>query len=457
MNQTTTFITLNDGTEICAPNQLNLMSNYVLREQGDWFEDEIHFVRNFIKPGMVALDIGANYGLYSTAIAKKLGDNGKLWCFEPTPNTANALRSTIERNALTKQVEIIESGLSDHIGEATFYVSPNAELNSLSSDNVNSADSLTIKLLTLDHCNREYNWQTIDFIKLDAEGEEANILKKATETLENCSPLIMFELKHGRQINHSLISDFNALGYKSYHLIPGLNIIVPLNLSVPVDTYLLNLFCCKANTAEKLEQEGYLVSASEALKGKVNAEYDNFFSKIPSFKNQESRSINDQDYREALNAYISYCDKSLNKKDRYQYLLFAFDIVKKVLKKGESKIDRLSTYARIAFDIGQRKVGLQICDYVITKHLQNPNPITITEPYIPINQAFESINQKQQENAWLLASFVDQYIRKHAYSCYFTNDLAIPYFNVLRELGFMSSDMEKREQVLLELIKQKKS
>ena len=165
MNIKTTYITLNDGTKICAPEEANLMSNYVLLEQGDWFEDEIHFVRHFIKPGMIALDIGANDGLYSTAIANNLGDNGKLWCFEPTPNTAKALRSTIEKNKLEKQVEVIEAGLSDHAGTATFYLSPNAELNSLTSSTETSEESLTIKLLTLDQCKKEHDWKKIDFIK----------------------------------------------------------------------------------------------------------------------------------------------------------------------------------------------------------------------------------------------------------------------------------------------------
>ena len=453
MKITTTFITLNDGTEICAPAQTNLMSNYVLKEQGDWFEDEIHFVRNFIKPGMVALDIGANYGLYSTAIANNLGDNGKLWCFEPTPNTANALRSTIEKNNLTQQVDIIEAGLSDHEGTATFYMSPNAELNSLTSDNEITSESLTIKLMTLDQCKHEHHWQKIDFIKLDAEGEEANILKQATETLKECSPLIMFELKHGSHINHSLISDFKNLEYDSYYLIPGLDLLAPLDLSTPVDAYLLNLFCCKQSTAKKLESEGYLVSVNDAISKRENCSISHFLAEIPAFKNVEVRECKDQDYKQALEAYICSRDKSLDKKTRFQHLVAAFDMVKKVLEKGESQLERLSTYARIAFDIGQRNVGVQICAYAIQKYLQNKNPIHITEPYVPINTEFENSDPKQNERAWLLASFVDQHIRKHAFSCYFTKSQAIPYFNTLRELGYILPDMQKREQTLRNLIK----
>lgn len=451
----TTFLTLNDGTEICAPEQLKLMSNFVLREQGDWFEDEIHFVRKFIKPGMVALDIGANYGLYSTAIAKNIGDNGKLWCFEPTPNTANALRRTIEKNGLSKQVEIIEAGLSDHIGTATFYMSPNSELNSLTSGSELSAESLTINLLTLDQCKHEHNWKTIDFIKLDAEGEEANILKQATETLDECSPLIMFELKHGKLVNHSLINDFKKLGYESYYLIPGLDVLAPLDLSQPVDTYLLNLFCCKSDTAKQLEQDGFLVTTTKAVPSEsFNLD---FFKQIPALINQQQTEILDQDYREAISSYISSRDKTIDIQDRYQHLLYAFEIVKKVLKKGESKIERLSTYARISFDIGQRRVGVQICEYVITQSQNNKTPINISEPYIPINQEFESEDPKQLENRWLLASFVDQYIRKHAFSCYFSGAKTLPYFSALKELGFLLPDMKTREQTLLNLIKDNQS
>lgn len=453
MNQTTTFITLNDGTEICAPNQLNLMSNYVLREQGDWFEDEIHFVRKFIKPGMIALDIGANYGLYSTAIATNLGESGKLWCFEPTPNTAKALRNTIEKNNLKKQVEIIEAGLSDHIGTATFYLSPNAELNSLTSANETETESLTINLLTLDHCKQEHNWESIDFIKLDAEGEEANILKKATETLEKCSPLIMFELKHGNEINHSLIEDFKRLGYDSYYLIPGLNTLAPLDSSTPADPFLLNLFCCKPDTAKKLEEDGYLVTNAKALQAKDSTKQSTFFAQIPAFIDLPARKIKNSDFQQAINAYIQSRNKKLNKQKRYQHLLFAYEIVKKVLTQGESKIEHLSTYARIAFDIGQRNLGVQICDYVINKYIKNLSSIKLDEPYIPINSLFESAPQKQLEKEWLIASFIDEYIRKHSFSCYFTAGKALPYFKTLRELGFMLPDMEKREKTLLNLIK----
>ena len=48
MMQKNTFVALRDGTQISVPDDLSKMNHYVLSDQGDWFEDEIHFVRRFM-------------------------------------------------------------------------------------------------------------------------------------------------------------------------------------------------------------------------------------------------------------------------------------------------------------------------------------------------------------------------------------------------------------------------
>ena len=265
----------------------------------------------------------------------------------------------------------------------------------------------------------------------------------------------MFELKHGDKINHALINDFKSLRYNPYYLIPGLDILAPLDLSAPVDTYLLNLFCCKPDTATKLEKEGFLITTTDAIHGEELTPPADFFATIPAFKGLGMRESKDKTYQQALNSYINSRDETLSKKERYEHLLFAFDITQKELKKGESKIERLSTYARISLEIGQRKVGVQICDHVIHKYLQNLSSIQISEPFIPVNQRFEFTDRKQLESSWLLASFIDEYIRKHSFSCYFSSAKIIPYFNAIRKLGFMHPDIKKREDTLLNIMNNK--
>ena len=58
------------GVRVVVPDSLNLLTPYVLIEQQDWFEDEIGFVRRLLRPGQQAIDIGANYGVYTLTMAK---------------------------------------------------------------------------------------------------------------------------------------------------------------------------------------------------------------------------------------------------------------------------------------------------------------------------------------------------------------------------------------------------
>ena len=56
-------VELVDGTQVIVPDSLELITSYVLQEQGDWFEDEIKFLRAHVQPGNTVIDIGANYGV----------------------------------------------------------------------------------------------------------------------------------------------------------------------------------------------------------------------------------------------------------------------------------------------------------------------------------------------------------------------------------------------------------
>ena len=248
MNSVT--IKIPNDVSVTVPAQMNLMTSFVLHEQHDWFEDEIKFIRTYLKPGMKVIDIGANYGTYALTMAKLVGDTGKVWAFEPTEATANCLRESIAENHF-QNFELIQAGLSNRIGQAELYTASNSELNSLTKEAVPGAQHETIDLLTIDHCFEQYPWDNIDFIKLDAEGEEINILMQAEKALTYLSPLIMFELKHGKNVNLPLINRFAELGYKTYRLVPGLNILIPFDHNKSFDKYLLNLFCCKDDRADQ--------------------------------------------------------------------------------------------------------------------------------------------------------------------------------------------------------------
>jgi len=153
----TASITIVGDIKVTVPASTKYMTTFILQEQGDWFEDEISFVRQFIKPGMRVIDIGANYGLYTLTMAGILGDTGKVWAFEPTAATAACLRESIEKNGFSN-VELIQAGLSDHAGKSELFTSPNSELNSLTEGSSGMGHCEVIRLSTLDQCRQEYGW-----------------------------------------------------------------------------------------------------------------------------------------------------------------------------------------------------------------------------------------------------------------------------------------------------------
>jgi FkbM family methyltransferase len=450
INNTTETIKIVNDVHVTIPSSLQLMTPYVLHEQGDWFEDEIKFLRTFIKPGMGIIDIGANYGLYTLTIAKIVGDNGGVWAFEPTGATAACLRHSIANNKFNN-VELIQAGLSDEIKEADFFTSPNSELNSLSNVSVAGAQHETVSLLTLDHCAKEYQWGEVDFIKLDAEGEEGNILKAGESFLSSSSPLIMFELKHGAEVNLPLIDNFERLGYESYRLIPGLDVLVPFNPVEPFDGYLLNLFCCKQDKATLLEAEQVIVRGDEPLDclPDVNIVKE-YFRQLPF-----GESLNDlhfgpdvsKDYVKILTAYVLAHSASTNATEKVGYLLTALNCLRQMLNSDENSIEHLVTFARIAFDAGERALGVQILAGLINKYINNLN-FEVSEPVLPASSKFDSICPDGHVKEWLFSSILEQYISRHAYSSYFTRRVSLPLLGKLREFGFMSDAMKKTEGMI---------
>src|SRR5262245_59398326 len=185
------YVRVKGGGEICVP-AAHSVTTYVLIEQEDWFEREIAFVRRLLRPGMRAIDIGANYGAYTLAMAQAVGPAGRIWAYEPSRRTARYLRATIARNALAN-VEMIQAALSDRSGTGRLNVDAEPESSRLA-DGGNGEE---VSLATLDAEAGARGWGQIDFVKIDAEGGEFAIIRGGEAFFAQQSPLAMFERQAG--------------------------------------------------------------------------------------------------------------------------------------------------------------------------------------------------------------------------------------------------------------------
>ncbi len=259
----TIVLTLVDGVRIVVPDALDLITPYVLREQQDFFEDELPFVRQLLQPGQNVIDIGANYGVYTLPMAQKVGASGHVWAFEPASSTAQFLAQGIAANGFG-HVTLEQKAVSSAPGSAQLALHVHSELRSIVHGAVPAGGSEKVSVVTLDDCMDRYRWVDIDLIKIDAEGEEANIVKGARRFFANLAPLVQYELKNNAtDMNFGLIRDFAAIGYDSYRLLPSLNVLVPFDAESPPDSYLLNLFCCNAARADRLAAHGVLLRSAD--------------------------------------------------------------------------------------------------------------------------------------------------------------------------------------------------
>ncbi len=103
---------LADGTLIVLAASLNTITTYVLLEQEAWFEKEVSFIPFLLKPGMVALDIGANVGVYSLPLARRVGAAGRVYAYEPASEPRRLLAKGQKANGL-ENLHIIGAALSD--------------------------------------------------------------------------------------------------------------------------------------------------------------------------------------------------------------------------------------------------------------------------------------------------------------------------------------------------------
>lgn len=157
-------------------------------EYADFYEEvELEYLRNtFLKEGDVILDIGANIGNH-TVFFSKVCNAEKVYAFEPAAETYETLCRNISLNNIGDKVVAYNVALGSASGKAKIkHFDP---LN-IGTTQVEEADDGNINMKRLD----DYEFERIDFIKIDVEEYEYDLLQGAKNTLNKHSPVILVEI-----------------------------------------------------------------------------------------------------------------------------------------------------------------------------------------------------------------------------------------------------------------------
>ena len=152
---------------------------------------ELKFLESIAQEGMHAIDIGANLGITTVAIAKTIRRVGKLHSFEPVPEYFDILKDNVSSNGL-ENVKVYELAVTDQVGRAPFYQKE------LSSGIVfeEGAKKFEVSTTSIDRFLSEEKIERIDLINMDCEGSELLVLKGAKETLSKNKVKIFCEIHH---------------------------------------------------------------------------------------------------------------------------------------------------------------------------------------------------------------------------------------------------------------------
>lgn len=171
--------------------------------------DEQAILSEYLKPGNVCYDIGANVGFFATLAARLVGKDGRVYAFEPNPVCAAQARKNAALNGFD-HLEVVEAAVSSSSGRVRLHF---GETSTMSSSIVwtAAAGDVEVAMVSVDEFVRNSHARGPTLVMIDAEGAEVEVLKGMHDTIRRHRPVILCEV-------HWINDEF--LGYCAERLAP---------------------------------------------------------------------------------------------------------------------------------------------------------------------------------------------------------------------------------------------
>lgn len=216
----------------------------------DGHDLESKFLMNLDLEGKILFDIGGWEGVFALFFSKMVGENGKVVVFEPNPMNCRKIQANVRLNHL-KNVVVVSYAVGSVVGEAGLIfdkriTSRGTMLESIASDVVRdnisrSASTIQVPVITLDDYIYYHHSDIPQFVKIDVEGFEWEVLKGMEHTLQEYRPDLWIEL-HDEFLDAEDRNGFKILEFlidKNYvvsHI--ETQSVLNLNLSLPTKGHL---------------------------------------------------------------------------------------------------------------------------------------------------------------------------------------------------------------------------
>ena len=198
--------------------------------------DTVLWLRRVLKPGMQAIDVGANVGQMTLEMAKLVGPSGKVIAIEPAPGNLALLERHIEANGFSDRVQIVAAACTEvaeevvHLkvfgnhpdaigsGHTIIFDRPPLESEKKLGSTLIEARGVSIDFLCEDLC------LVPDVIKIDVEGAELQVLRGGKHTLGKLNPYLRFAFHpfafaNAKEATNEIRGLLDSLGYDVKNLV----------------------------------------------------------------------------------------------------------------------------------------------------------------------------------------------------------------------------------------------
>jgi FkbM family methyltransferase len=216
------------------PNVRSIVTSVLLAE-GDWFEAEMELWRDQIQSGMTVIDVGANVGVYTFSAAQRVGETGRVFAVEPFSGCVRCLQETSQINNLS-WVTVCAGAASDRNDTLRLFLRSASELNRVvtNDEDMEDGEFEEIACFTLDNLVEQEHLTQVDWLKIDAEGHELQVLMGSDRLLRKFAPKILYENTAGLNPNdlaasNTVVAQFLLdRGYQLYCYRPYFKDLLPI-------------------------------------------------------------------------------------------------------------------------------------------------------------------------------------------------------------------------------------
>jgi FkbM family methyltransferase len=172
------------------------------------FADYEPYTKRVFQPrkGETVIDVGAHIGIYTLSAARNVGNQGIVVSFEPDQRNFRLLEKNIKINGFGG-VKLFNVALDENSSRKTLYMTVDPLYSSMF-PSAHTKTKIKVETTTLDSVAEKLKLTHIDWVKIDVEGNELNVLEGGKKAFSNLVDRVIIETSNAKAIRFLSKRDF---------------------------------------------------------------------------------------------------------------------------------------------------------------------------------------------------------------------------------------------------------